>query len=52
MKILKGIKNFLTGKKTFIVGLLMICLGILNGENQMVLEGIGLITLRVGVSSR
>lgn len=35
------------GKKTFIVGGLMIVLGILTGNNQMILEGAGFITLRM-----
>ena len=52
MKLLKGIKNLFKGKKTIIVGLLLICLGVLQQENQTILEGIGLITLRLGVKSR
>lgn len=39
-----------SGKKTYIVAALMIALGILQGDNQMVLNGIGLITLRLGVA--
>lgn len=42
--------NFLRGKKTYIIGGLMIILGILQNDNQMILEGIGFITLRAGVS--
>ena len=41
----------LKGKKTYLVGILMIILGIMNGDNQMILEGLGFITLRAGVSS-
>lgn len=43
------ILDFLKGKKTFIVGILMVVLGFLNHDNQQVLEGIGFITLRLGM---
>ena len=39
----------LEGRKTFIVGALMIALGVLQGNNQLILEGIGFITLRLGI---
>lgn len=42
--------TFFSGKKTFIVGALMVALGLLQGDNQIILEGIGFITLRLGVS--
>lgn len=42
--------DFLKGKKTYIVGSLMIILGLLQGDNQMIFEGLGLITLRAGVA--
>ena len=38
--------EFLKGKKTFITGLLMISLGILQKNDSLILEGIGLMTLR------
>lgn len=41
--------ELLKGKKTFIVGALMIVLGLLNGDNKQVLDGIGFITLRLAV---
>lgn len=44
--------TFLQGKKTYIVGILMLTLGILQNDHQMILEGIGLITLRAGVESK
>ena len=46
---MNNIMNKLRGKRTFIVGALMIALGLLNGDSQMVLEGIGFITLRLGI---
>ena len=42
--------NFLKGKKTYIVGILFIVLGLLQGDNTMVLEGLGFMTLRAGIS--
>lgn len=41
--------NLLAGYKTYIVGALMIVLGLLQGDNQMILEGLGFITLRIGI---
>lgn len=45
----KGIISFLVGKKTYIVGSLMIVLGLLTGNNDMVLQGLGLMTLRSAI---
>lgn len=44
------IKNFLKGKKTYLVAILMIVLGILNGDNTLILEGVSFMTLRAGIS--
>lgn len=41
--------KLISGKKTYIIGVLMILLGFLQGDNQLVLEGLGFITLRAGV---
>lgn len=43
-------KDFLKGKKTFICGALMIILGWMNNDGEMVMEGIAFITLRAGIS--
>ena len=43
--------QFLQGKKTYIIGTLMVVLGLLQGDNQLVLEGMGFITLRSGVET-
>jgi hypothetical protein len=45
------LKDFLKGKKTYIVGLLMIILGLINNDRQMVLDGLGFITVRAGISN-
>ena len=42
--------NFLKGKKTYFVGGLMIVLGYLQGDNALVLQGFGLLTLRGAIS--
>ena len=41
--------DFLKGKKAYIVGVLMITLGLLQGNNQLILEGLGVMTLRAGI---
>jgi hypothetical protein len=38
--------EFLKGKKTYLIGALMIALGLLNGNMEMVLQGIGFMTVR------
>ena len=43
--------EFFKGKKTYIVGILMIALGLLNGDKQLILEGIGFIALRAGMKN-
>lgn len=42
--------TFFQGKKTYIVGCLMIVLGYLQGDNNLVLQGLGLVTLRAGIA--
>ena len=42
--------NFLKGKKTYIVGILMVILGWLTKNNDMILQGFGFMTLRAAVS--
>jgi len=42
--------EFLKGKKAYIVGILMVILGLLQSNNQMILEGLSVITLRAGIS--
>lgn len=50
MNILIAIKDFLCGKKTYIIGLLMIILGYLQENTPMIMEGLAIITLRMGIS--
>lgn len=49
-KTMTKVIEFLRGKKTYIIGALMIALGLLQSDNNLVLEGLGLITLRAGVA--
>lgn len=42
--------DFLSGKKAYIVGSLMIALGILQGDQNLVLQGLATITLRAGLA--
>lgn len=49
MNELTNLMNSLDGYKTYIVGFMMICIGVYTNDNEMILQGVGLITLRVGV---
>ncbi len=44
------IKEFFEGKKAYIIGALLIVLGLLQGQNEVILEGLAVITLRAGIS--
>lgn len=41
--------DFLKGRKTFIIGILMILLGSLQGDSEMIMNGLGFIFLRMGI---
>ncbi len=43
------ILNFFKGKKTYLIGILMIVLGYLQSDNTLILEGLGFITIRAGI---
>lgn len=45
-----NIKDYLSGKKAYIVGCLMMILGFLQGDTQMIFEGLGIVTLRAGIA--
>ena len=45
-----NIINFLRGKKAYIVGTLMVILGILQSNNDMILQGLSVITIRAGIA--
>lgn len=42
--------NFLSGKKTYIVGLLMIALGVAQGDSQLILNGLGFVFTRAAIA--
>jgi len=46
MKIL----NYLKGKKSYIVAGLMILLGLLQGDNALILEGLAVLSIRAGIA--
>jgi|TARA_Y100000310_G_scaffold194461_1_gene194464 hypothetical protein len=48
---IKGMLEFLNGKKTIITGLVMVALGLLQTDQTLILEGLGLIFLRLGVKN-
>jgi hydrogenase-4 membrane subunit HyfE len=50
MENIKKVVEFLKGKKAYIIGSLMIVLGILQKDNQLILEGLSVITLRAGLA--
>ena len=47
---LLNLVNSLSGYKTYAVGGLMVLLGLLNGDNNMVLQGLGLLTVRHAIA--
>lgn len=47
---INSIIEFFKGKKSYVIGALMITLGYLQGDQNLVLEGIGVITLRAGIA--
>lgn len=46
---MKKLVDFLKGKKTYIVGMLMVVLGLLNDDQQMLLDGLGFMTVRAAI---
>ena len=47
---MQNILNFLDGKKTYIVGLIMIAYGIYINDNQTILNGIAILTGRAAIN--
>ena len=47
---MKKVLDFFKGKKTYIVAAVMIILGLLNGDNSMILEALALAGLRNGIN--
>jgi len=44
--------QFFSGKKAYLVGLLMIILGALQGDMTIILEGAGVMALRAGIAKQ
>lgn len=51
MNIIKTIQALLKGKKSYFIGTLTVILGLLNGDTQMVMTGLGILTLRAGIEN-
>ena len=47
---MNAVIDFLYGKKTYITGIVMIALGLLQGDTELVMQGFGLMTLRAGIA--
>lgn len=50
MKVIHEYMEWLKGKKSYVIGILMIALGLLQGDNHLVMEGIAVMTLRAGIA--
>ena len=48
----KNMRDFLQGKKTYIIGTLMILLGFFTDNNQIIMEGLGFITIRRAIHNK
>lgn len=42
--------DFLSGKKTYVIAALMVALGLLQGNTDMVMQGLGFAGLRLGIA--
>ncbi len=42
--------NFLKGKKAYIIGVLMVVIGLLQRDTQIVMEGLSVMALRAGIA--
>jgi len=52
MNFFKDFAEFLKGKKTYIVGILMIILGFMTDDNSLIMEGLGFITVRSAIAKK
>ena len=52
METIKKIRALLKGYKTYIVGGLTIAIGIYTQNNEMIMTGLGFITLRAGFTGK
>lgn len=47
---MNSVISFVSGKKTYIIAALMVVLGLLQGDNDMVLQGLAFVGLRLGIA--
>lgn len=50
MQYILAVVDFLKGKKAYITGGLMVILGIVNSDNDMIMQGMSVIFLRAGIA--
>jgi len=50
MNFLNKSMEFFSGKKTYIIGLLMITLGLMQGNQEMTLTGLGFLFTRAAIT--
>ena len=50
-KFLNSIRDFLIGKKTYIVGLLFIIIGFIKEDNSIIMQGLAIIAIRAGIKN-
>lgn len=41
--------EFMKGKRTFVISALMVILGLLQGDSEMIMQGLAFIGLRLGI---
>lgn len=51
MEKLTQIYNFFKGKRTYIIGIMMITVGYLQGNGDLILQGFSICSLRAGISN-
>ena len=50
--LLTSVVSFFKGKKTYLIGILMVILGLLQDNQETILTGLGFITLRAGIVTK
>lgn len=52
MKHIHKLITFLSGKKTYIAAALMVALGVVQSDMQLILEGVTVAALRAGIAKK
>ena len=51
IELLKQVYDFFRGRKAYIVGIMMITVGYLQGDGDLILQGMSVCALRAGISN-